>query len=148
MKSRFPAFLFVTNLQSASLVTPPNLTKTSFFVLFIFINVRFLSQMSNNYSQIVKNCVFHIIFSSKYFFRTNIWSYICNANKERRLVVKPVHLNFNYWKRTIENERPAVQRVSCFSLSYRPKSHPLQPKPPQIALTRHHKDVPSISAWQ
>ena len=30
------------------------------------------------------------------------------------MVVKPGHLNFNYWKRTIENERPAVQRVSCF----------------------------------
>ncbi len=43
-----------------------------------------------------------------------ISTYICSANKERRLVVKPVHLNFNYWKRTIENERPAVQRVSCF----------------------------------
>ena len=43
-----------------------------------------------------------------------ISTYICIANKERRLVVKPVHLNFNYWKRTIENERPAVQRVSCF----------------------------------
>ena len=40
-----------------------------------------------------------------------ISTYICIANKERRLVVKPVHLNFNYWKRTIENERPAVQRV-------------------------------------
>ena len=37
-----------------------------------------------------------------------ISTYICIANKERRLVVKPVHLNFNYWKRTIENERPAV----------------------------------------
>ena len=47
-----------------------------------------------------------------------ISTYICIANKERRLVVKPVHLNFNYWKRTIENERPAVQRVSCFNSLY------------------------------
>ena len=40
--------------------------------------------------------------------------YLYRKQGERRLVVKPVHLNFNYWKRTIENERPAVQRVSCF----------------------------------
>ena len=41
-------------------------------------------------------------------------TYICHANKERRLVVKPVHLNFNYWKRTIENERRAAQASLLF----------------------------------
>ena len=30
-----------------------------------------------------------------------ISTYICIANKERRLVVKPVHLNFNYWREKI-----------------------------------------------
>ena len=48
-----------------------------------------------------------------------IMMYFCYCKQgERRLVVKPVHLNFNYWKRTIENERPAVQRVSCFLYQY------------------------------
>ena len=65
------------------------------------------------------------VFDTEKMRQITISTYICSANKERRLVVKPVHLNFNYWKRTGKADSDISFFYLCallFLNEYRPLS--------------------------